>query len=157
MESSETPNVQLAKLQEHGLRLRQSLDQSQAVVNDLNAQICALSEAGLVHEIFLVGEAFYAEPYEGYSNADSGRAYVATLSTPGGFGAAVWDTEEYYQACKQLDPVESVSRERNILFADLSPRAQAYFLIEVQGLMDRFLIAIGAKPVHPKSPESQQK
>lgn len=157
MGTSDSPQVQLAKLQEHGLRLRQSLDQSQAVVNDLNAQIRVLSEVGLLHEVFLVGEAFYFEPYEGVGEVDTGRAFVSTLSTPGGFGAAVWDTEEYYQACKQLDPVESVSRERNILFADLSPRAQAHFLVEVQGLMDRFLVAIGAKPVRPKSPESQQK
>jgi hypothetical protein len=120
-------------------------------------QIRALSEAGLVHEIFLVGDAFYAEPYEGISDTDSGRAFVSTLSTPGGFGAAVWDTEEYFQACRQLDPVESASRERNILFADLRPRAQAHFLIEVQVLMDRFLIAIGAKPVRPKSQASEQK
>ena len=157
MESSNSPQAQLAKLQEHGLRLRQSLDQSQAVVNDLNSQIRSLSEAGLVHEIFLVGDAFYAEPYEGIDDADTGKAFVSTLSTPGGFGAAVWDTEEYLQACRQLDPVESVSRARNVLFADLSPRAQAHFLIEVQALMDRLLIAIGAKPVRPTSQASEQK
>ncbi len=156
MEPNESPQQQLAKLQEHGLRLRQNLDQSQAVVNDLNAQIRALSEAQLVHEVFLVGNAFYAEPYESNHEADTGRAFVATLSTPGGFGAAVWDTEEYYQACRQLDPLERISRDRNILFADLSPRAQAHILVEVQGLMDRFLIAIGAKPVRPKAQDSEQ-
>ncbi|WP_254510220.1 hypothetical protein [Anatilimnocola floriformis] len=154
MKSSDSPHSQLSKLQGHGLRLRQSLDQSQAVVSDLNSQIRSLSEAGLVHEVFLVGDAFYAEPYEGIDDADIGKAFVSTLSTPSGFGAAVWDTEEYFQACRQFDPVESVSRERNVLFAELSPRAQAQFLIEVQALMDRFLIAIGAKPVRPKSQAS---
>ena len=134
------------KLQEFDLQLRQNLDQAQGTVADLNRQIQQMAAAGLVRRLFLLGEIFCQEGYEDNNDADTGREFQATLTVPGGFGAATWDTEAYYITWKRGDSQESEARLNNILFAELPPRVQARILPEVRLLMDRFLSAIGAQP-----------
>jgi len=151
MQLPDSIHEQLAKLQEHGLRLRQNLDQAQATVGELNEHIQRIAGSGLVHDMFLLGEIFYQEPYENNDDADTGRAFQATLSVPGGFGAATWDTEAYYTTCRRGDPQEPDARLNNILFAALTPRVQAHIIPEIRPLMDRFLLAIGAKAWRPIS------
>lgn len=146
LKSPDTPREQLNKLQEFDLQLRLNLDQAQATVADLNRQIHEMAATGLVRRLFLLGEVFYQEGYEDNNDADTGRAFQATLSVPEGFGAAAWDTEAYYLTWKRGDSPESEARLNNILFADLPPRVQARILPEVRLLMDRFLSCIGAQP-----------
>ena len=146
------------KLQEFDLQLRQNLDQAQATVADLNRQIQQMAATGLVRGLFLLGEVFYQESYEYNNEADTGRAFQATLTVPGGIGAATWDTEAYYITWKSGDSQESEARLNNILFVELPPRVQARILPEVRLLMDRFLSSIGAQPwlaeeVNPPSHE----
>lgn len=141
-----TPREQLNKLQEFDLQLRLNLDQAQATVGDLNRQIQLMAAMGLVRRLFLLGEIFYQEAYEGNNDADTGRAFQATLCVPEGIGAAAWDTEAYYVTWKRGDSPESEAQLNNILFAELPPRVQARILPEVRLLMDRFLSSIGAQP-----------
>lgn len=136
----------MSKLQEFDLQLRLNLDQAQATVADLNRQIEQMAAAGLVRRLLLLGEVFYQEGYEDNDDADSGRAFQATLSVPGGFGAATWDTETYYVTWKRGDSPEPEARLNNVLFAELPPRVQARILPEARLLMDRFLSSIGAQP-----------
>lgn len=140
---------QLGILQEFGLVLRQRLDQAQAIIGDLNAEIAKLSREGLLPEVFLVGDAIYQERYASDEETASGQAFVATLSAPDGFGAVTWDSEEVAGSSEDEALMEAEARSRNVLFRNLPPRVQARLLPQVHPLMERLLIEVGAAPARP--------
>lgn len=133
----------LARFEQFGLQLRQLLDQAQGTIPRLNQQISELHEAGLLPATFLLGNGFYQEAYQDEPNSDSGVAYQATLSIPGGFGAAFWNSEEYaFEGARPSQDVQDVAA-RNIRFEDLPPRVQARLVSQVTPLMEELLAELG--------------
>ena len=142
-EPSESPS--LAHLRAFSIALHHQLDQVQALVADLHTEITRLVAAGLVHDNFFSGAVIFTEPVEAAADDDSGFAYQATLCIPGGFGAAQWDSEEFFAAKREGHGFETQARSRNLLFDRLPPRVQARLLSQIRPLWDRWLMEIGAK------------
>lgn len=133
----------LEELRNFSAQLLQQLDQAQATIRAYNETIAAADAAGLLPPTFLVGGTIHLEPYDSDIAPQSGKAFVATLSIPNGFGAALWDVDELPRTWDESADAET--RQRNITFAALPPRVQLRMLAHVTSLMDRLLVEIGAR------------
>lgn len=118
--SEDTPHESIRLL---GLKLLQQLDQVQATSASLSLLLGDAANSGIFPSALLVGEVVHIETY--CNDPSDGAAYIATLSTPGGLGAAVWNCDDLDSRRETLDELIDQHRERNKLLADIPIHVQA--------------------------------
>lgn len=118
--SEDTPHESIRLL---GLKLLQQLDQVQATSASLSLLLGDAANSGIFPSALLVGEVVHIETY--CNDPNDGAAYIATLSIPGGLGAAVWNRDDLDSRRETLDELIDQHRERNKLLADIPIHVQA--------------------------------
>lgn len=130
-----TDHERLSMLRELGLRLRSDHEFSLARIPPLTGEVIGLSRAGLIPPAAYCGDIILCEPYEG-SESDTGRAYLAVLTTTRGFGIVQLDTEERLeQGRMDLAEIE----RRFVAFDELPARIQARMGSQIRVLLDQLL------------------
>lgn len=130
----EQPPNPFGDLQSLRLRLLHQREHIEALVLPFNAEITKLFQLGLCANLAYLGGVLLTEPYE--QDADSGRAYVAVLTTATGFGAIQIDTED--TECLEDLSSDEINR-RMTPYRRLTLRCQAAFAKCAHELLNRLL------------------
>jgi hypothetical protein len=139
--SEDTPHESIRLL---GLKLLQQLDQVQATSASLSLLLGDVAKSGVFPASLLVGEVVHIETY--CNDPSDGAAYIATLSIPGGLGAAVWNCDDLSTRRETLDELIDEHRERNKLLVDLPIHMQARLYSQLQPLVRQLLSHLGISP-----------
>ncbi len=129
-------------------RVRQQLDQANALILRVNQQIRTLTEldvalAGLV----LTGRVIHRQPYtENPWQLISERVFQATLVTPEGIGLTVWDSEDYITVHNEQEPDLSEYRVRFQPYSRLTPVLRSRLLHEAIPLAEALIDMLGPAP-----------
>lgn len=121
------------------LRLRQQLEQAELQIPIFNASVQRIASLGLINDVVLLGEILIRRPYApGHGPTDSNQIIQAVLLIPGGIGAAVCDTEDWYRLQKLPADLESEAALRFRAFDLFTPGEKALLMLASGPLMSRF-------------------
>lgn len=127
----------LHHLQHLNLEIRQRLEVAELKVGRVNPLLAQLAAAGLLNDTIVLGEVVLQRPYSVQADCtESGQFIQAALSVPGGFGAVLWDSEEF-AFLRDTPQLESEAIRKAIPFEQCSSAIKALLLPQLEPLLDR--------------------
>lgn len=132
----------LHHLQQLNLEIRQRLEIAELKVSRVNPLLAQLAASRLLNETIVLGAIVFQRPYGALSAVEeSGQLIQAALAVPGGFGAVLWDSEEFAYL-RDTPQLEAEAARKAIPFEQCSTAIKALLLPQLEPLLDRLLAGL---------------
>ena len=136
-------NDQYESLTLHLLRLKHQLEVAEAVAQGLNSLVAEVWQLGLLPRTVFLGAVIETRCYSvepgGHS---SGEVVQAALLIPGGFGVALWDTEDFDDLSAQPSTLEAAAFGHHVPFEDCELALRAKLEPHIEPLVDQLVRAL---------------